>query len=224
MPAQSARIAVQRQALGEETREALINAATAVFIDDGYRAARVQNIASRAGHRLSAINYHFGGKEGLYRAVLLHHAEQALRNAPLPAPDQCATPREALQAAIAALVRRFLDPHSGSRIGALMLRELTNPTSALDTLIERFSLPQAKAFRALLAAVLGPAASNETLNRALLSVFGQCMVYVTARPLIERIAPEVLTGDALVARIAAHITDFSWGGLMALKALQENPQ
>jgi AcrR family transcriptional regulator len=38
----------------------------------GYQAARVQNITRSAGLGLSAINYHFGGKEGLYRAVLSH--------------------------------------------------------------------------------------------------------------------------------------------------------
>ena len=73
---------------GEESRLALLQAATDEFLAMGYQAARVQNITRSAGLGLSAINYHFGGKEGLYRAVLSHHAEQAIARLPLNAPEE----------------------------------------------------------------------------------------------------------------------------------------
>ena len=47
------------------------------------------------------------------------------------------------------------------------------------------------------------------------------MGYVTARPLIERLAPATLAGDDLVERLTAHIATFSWGGLVALRASLE---
>mgnify|MGYP003591515810 CR=1 FL=1 len=209
-----------RQALGEETRTALIDAATRVFIDEGFRAARVQTIAECAGTRLSAINYHFGGKEGLYRAVLQHHAELAIRHTPLPSPG-ADNPREALAEAIRMIVRRFLDPATKSSIGQLMLRELMNPTAALQAMIARFSLPQSQLFRPLVKAVLGAKASDEMIDRAMISIFSQCMGYVTARPLIEQISPSSLAGEDMVERVTAHIATFSWGGLMALRASLE---
>lgn len=201
---------------GDETRTALIAAATDVFIDEGFRAARVQDIAQRAGVRLSAINYHFGGKDGLYRTVLRHHADLAIGRTPLPAPDP-AHPREAFEAAVRTLVRRFLDPEGESRIAALMVREMVNPTDALTMMIEHFTRPQAMLLRPLITAVLGAQASDEQIGRVMLSVLGQCMAYVTARPLITQVMPAVLAGEDLVERVVRHITTFSWGGLMALR-------
>ncbi len=54
----------------EATRAALIKAATAVFSEHGYENGSVRLITQRAGANQAAINYHFGGKEGLYREVL----------------------------------------------------------------------------------------------------------------------------------------------------------
>lgn len=210
-------------ATGDETRNALIGAATSLFIEEGFRAARVQDIAQRAGVRLSAINYHFGGKDGLYRAVLQHHAELAISRTPLPTPDP-AHPREAFEMAVHALVKRFLDPAGGSRIAALMLRELVNPTDALGMMIERFSRPQLAMFRPIVTAVLGPRASEELVARAMFSVLSQCMGYISARPLVAQVMPVLIDGDDWVERIAAHIAHFSWGGLMALRDALESSQ
>lgn len=53
-----------------DTRQAIIEAATALFSERGYRGASVRDICRRAGASSNAINYHFGSKELLYKAVL----------------------------------------------------------------------------------------------------------------------------------------------------------
>lgn len=201
---------------GDETRAALIAAATDVFIEQGYRAARVQDLAQRAGVRLSAINYHFGGKSGLYRAVLAHHAGQTIERTPLPPPDP-ADPRAAFERAVRMLVQRFIQPQGESRIAALLVREMVNPTEALPMMIESFTRPQFRLLLPIIAGALGPRANEEQAARALLSVLGQCLAYVTARPLISQVMPMALAGEDLIERIAQHIITFSWGGLMALR-------
>lgn len=52
------------------TREALLAAGTGLFAERGYSAATVDAIARQAGVNKAMINYHFGGKLGLYRAIL----------------------------------------------------------------------------------------------------------------------------------------------------------
>ena len=52
------------------TREALMNAATEIFAERGFDGSRVDLIAERAGVNKAMINYHFGGKKGLYAAIL----------------------------------------------------------------------------------------------------------------------------------------------------------
>lgn len=54
----------------EGTREALFNAATELFAARGFSAVTVAEIAQRAGVNKALINYHFGGKLKLYRAIV----------------------------------------------------------------------------------------------------------------------------------------------------------
>ena len=62
----------QRLARGRETREHLLNAASAVLGEEGYGAMSMRAVADRAGVRVSLVHYHFGSKRGLMGAVLEH--------------------------------------------------------------------------------------------------------------------------------------------------------
>ena len=62
----------------ERTRAALLDAATAEFAAKGRAGARVSEIAERAGVNKQLISYYFGGKDGLYDAILERwYAEEA---------------------------------------------------------------------------------------------------------------------------------------------------
>ena len=52
------------------TREKIIKAASRAFALNGYEGASIRTIVAEADVNQAAINYHFGSKEGLYRAVL----------------------------------------------------------------------------------------------------------------------------------------------------------
>ena len=54
----------------DRTREVLIAAGTELFAERGFDGARVGAIAERAGVNKAMISYHFGGKQGLYTAIL----------------------------------------------------------------------------------------------------------------------------------------------------------
>lgn len=54
----------------EGTREALLDAALQEFSQHGLAGARTSEIAARAGVNKQLISHHFGGKEGLYRALV----------------------------------------------------------------------------------------------------------------------------------------------------------
>ncbi|MFY9351069.1 MAG: TetR/AcrR family transcriptional regulator [Sphingobium sp.] len=54
----------------EETRFNILEVATAEFADKGLSGARIDEIAERTHSSKRMIYYYFGGKEGLYRAVL----------------------------------------------------------------------------------------------------------------------------------------------------------
>lgn len=57
----------------EETRIALIEAAVLVLADVGYHAARLDEVASRAGVTRGAVYHHFGDKRGILRAIIARY-------------------------------------------------------------------------------------------------------------------------------------------------------
>lgn len=63
-----------------ETKESLLNASIEIFAEKGYEGATVKDIADHAQVNVALINYHFGGKEGLYRAVLESAAQTRLES------------------------------------------------------------------------------------------------------------------------------------------------
>ena len=54
---------------GGDTRGRILDAAEALFACHGIDGTSMRLITSRAGANLAAVNYHFGGKDGLVRAV-----------------------------------------------------------------------------------------------------------------------------------------------------------
>ncbi len=68
----------------ERTRQALLDAATVEFAELGLEGARIDGVAERAGVNKRLIYYYFGGKDGLFYAVLarsyagIREAEHAL--------------------------------------------------------------------------------------------------------------------------------------------------
>ncbi|MDX3884604.1 MULTISPECIES: TetR/AcrR family transcriptional regulator [Edaphosphingomonas] len=58
-----------RQARGDATRQSILDAAEVVFAEQGYAAARLEDVALAVGIRRPSIVYHFPGKQELYDAV-----------------------------------------------------------------------------------------------------------------------------------------------------------
>lgn len=65
----------------EKTKDLILDEAKKQFCEKGYEGASVRDICDAAGANVSAIKYHFGGKEGLYRECFLHYGEVRLMQA-----------------------------------------------------------------------------------------------------------------------------------------------
>jgi AcrR family transcriptional regulator len=60
------------------THERLLEAGRLVFLERGFLTATVEEIAARAGYTRGAVYKHFGGKEGLWQAMVEARAEHML--------------------------------------------------------------------------------------------------------------------------------------------------
>jgi AcrR family transcriptional regulator len=65
--------------LTEDTRERLLRAAAELFAEGGYEGTSVKELAQRAEVNVSLVSYHFGGKEGLFKACLEQVGDEGLR-------------------------------------------------------------------------------------------------------------------------------------------------
>lgn len=198
-----------------DTRLRLIEAASDIFIEQGFKAAKIRNIVERAKTNLAAVNYHFGGKEGLYAAVIQHNAALAIEDMS-PVVNEAGTPEAQLQSYIRTFLKRLLDDNIQSRMSKLIAREVVEPTSAFDLVLDQFAIPLHKTLNGIVRAILGPTSSEESVRRCSMSIIGQCLYYQKARRAVQRIDPEFTYSPGHIERLADHIMEFSLGGLRAL--------
>ena len=64
---------------GSATRDALLNAAVRVIVDEGYAAVSTRRIAEVAGVKAPLVHYHFGTLQDLLLEVYRREAEQSLQ-------------------------------------------------------------------------------------------------------------------------------------------------
>lgn len=158
-------------ARGEAARLSLIEAAAEEFGPHGYTAASTRAIADRAGQNIAAINYYFGGKEGLYQAVAETIASflEAV-HMPILAPVRAyldgtahthAATEEHIVAILSALARIVFGTVDRTGVTLFVLREQANPTGAFETLYEGFMRPTHETLAALIALRRG-ASPNDT--------------------------------------------------------------
>jgi AcrR family transcriptional regulator len=206
----------------ETTKERLLEAAGEIFAEYGYRAATVRQICEKARANVAAVNYHFGDKEGLYMAVLRFvpdsHAERYPADAGLN-PDATATQK--LHAYIQSLLGRVFDEGRPGWHTKIIARELTEPTRALDTLLEEVARPLHQELASIIRELLGSGASDETVRMCALSVMSQCVYYHHARSVIRRLYPEQRHSAEDIARLADHIARFSLAALSAFAQQKE---
>ncbi len=57
-------------ALSQDTKSRILDAAEQLFMEHGFEATSLRQLTAAAGVNLAAVNYHFGSKEELFQAVL----------------------------------------------------------------------------------------------------------------------------------------------------------
>ncbi len=123
------------------TREKILDAAEALFIEHGYSATSMRAIAQQAQVNLAATNYHFGSKYGLLAAVF-HRRIQPIDDARLAALDaleatgQSLTVRQIVEAFLGPILNLDADPESLERLPRLAGRILGEPESLTKPLLE----------------------------------------------------------------------------------------
>ena len=197
----------------EVTRERIMKAAERLFAERGYDGTSVRAIVARARVNQAAINYHFDGKDGLYREVL-RTAFRALTE------DQLAHAQEAQalsrEQALAEFIRRQLRPLMArdefSRYMRIFNWETVRPTAVFRSLLSEEAAP----FMGLAADLVRrflPGADQRTLMVAAIWLIGQCSVFLRNRELLAQPPVGLAIDESAVEWLAQLIGRWVVGGL-----------
>ncbi len=71
-----------RQTRGMQRRAAILSAATDVFLEQGYKGARLDEVIRRSGGSLATLYAEFGGKEGVFAAIIAGICDEIIASLP----------------------------------------------------------------------------------------------------------------------------------------------
>jgi TetR/AcrR family transcriptional regulator len=171
------------------TRERILAAARAEFIEHGLRGARMQQIADRASVNKALLHYHFRDKEGLYQAVLLDIVETVRDRvvAVVHESGETPDPEQTLRRLVHAYVG-VLREHP--EVVGMMVRELADGAHNLPPLMEALG-PLA---RKLFGGVMGQLAAQPGVPaiepvHILINLFSMVWGTFLLAPIYSRILP-----------------------------------
>lgn len=177
----------------EETRAALILAGARLFATHGFHGVSVRKLTKEAGVNLATISYHFGGKAGLYEALILEMIDR--RDEIFPSQkevreriEQCQqTPDSRGQ-----LVDWFTAKVTSGLLGnkdniwatLLITREMTHPTDVLPKLQKHFFEPTQQTLKIIAEALLPEGTSREEIIISAQASLNMILKFIEGQKLI----------------------------------------
>lgn len=210
------RLRLQRRD-GKEKRAHLLEAAGQVFAELGYSGASNKVVCERSGQNLAMVNYYFGSKEGLYKAVLDEAFRRvAYRSEFTSVIKQAGDPRAKLAKALNVMVTTYLDNPAELWHDRVLMREMMNsqspmPRSALRDIFK----PTIQPLLELIGRILNLPPNHAFVQRAFASMFSVVAAFMLMSPLIRSsVTPAVDAHPRATSRV---VVRFMMGGLEELR-------
>jgi AcrR family transcriptional regulator len=204
------------------TKDRILDAAEALFMEQGFSATSLRTITARAGVNLASVNYHFGSKEELIKAVfsrrltpLNRERIAALDELERAAGAEPVAPGRILEAFLWASLRLSRDPIRG---GAVFLRLLgqafTEPAEYMRNFLPEQYADVVRRYKAAFARAL-PQVPEEELVWRLHFLFGAIAYSMAGNDALRLICNYSLEGSDDPEAIIRHLVPFALGGLAA---------
>jgi AcrR family transcriptional regulator len=161
---------LSRRAQGEETRATLIDVGARLFAQKGYDGVSMRTLAAEAGVNLATVGYHFGGKPGLYQAIMeeiiavrheLFPEAQEVRERLTKAGDDVRAKCAVSDWFVGQIVRELLGNSEYAWPAFIVSRELAQPSEWYDKLEHEFFQPSFESLCALVSGVVAPGTRRE---------------------------------------------------------------
>ena len=200
---------------GAQTKRQLLEVAGRIFAEQGYARATSKEICKRARANIAAVNYHFGGKDGLYAAVLEEaHARLISIDMVAAATRGDADPAAKLRALLSRIVGEIASGDRGAWELRILSREILSPTAMMGPMLSNQVAPKARLVRGMIGELLGLPATHPAVSRTVVSLMGPCvMMLMVNREVLGKVLPSLeLEPEALVE----HLVTFTVAGIKAV--------
>lgn len=202
------------------TRTQLLKVGGQLFAEKGFDRTTGKEICELAGANAAAINYYFGGMEGLYSAVLLEAHRQLVTVETLTAIAEAdASAQVKLESIIRQLVDAFTEPSESSWMLRVMGREIVAPSPFLSSFPEQELLPKCILLRSIVAELMGLTDEHPAVTRCSFFVISPCiLMLINDRDTTKLLSPNFGFEKSDNADIVRHMMQFVLGGLAAVAA------
>ena len=190
------------QARGEDTRRRILETALDLFAAHGYEGASTRQIAEGAGVNLPAIQYYFGNKEGLYRAIIEdivadteRHMAEVLPRVRAALDDPGAAPAELSELLCQTLESFVTVVTSGPQVESRRLifaRAEVEETPGLERLHENGMRQIFNPCVALFARIHGKSEADPEMTMRTMALIGQVVIFCNShkRPILKAVGLE----------------------------------
>jgi AcrR family transcriptional regulator len=208
--------------MNDSTRARILQAAGQVFADHGYQGATIRDICHAADVNVAAVNYYFGDKRQLYVETVRQARELRMVQVPFPQRPPGVSAEVRLRDFIHVLARRMLGVDAEPWQTRLMMREILQPTSACEEMVEDYFRPHFERLLHILSELLPGETPAYRLRQIGYSIIGQCLYYRMAGKVVAMLTPEVEYQEHYSPEdIADHVTRITFAALGLAPPLSE---
>lgn len=203
----------------QKTKDRLIQAAADIFSEKGFREATVAEICEQAGANIAAVNYHFGDKTKLYKAVWDYLYQATLQQFPIPENHAEVGAETWLRQFLRSRLQRIMAVGPAGLYPKLIHREMTEITSEHEYLFITYLRPNRLRVRDAIIDFMEQPMSEEQLSVATLNFMG---VHISMNvgyqkhmrnPALQNKFPTSFNSEILLQQAEA----FAIGGLKEVK-------
>jgi len=207
--------------LSGNTKDQLLLAAVKIFARKGYKGATVREICGLAGAaNINSINYYFGGKEKLYKAILenIFAEYQNRKKNKAKIKKKKSMPENRLREFIYTYCDMlYNNGEIAADLSAIFIAEMSRPSSHLDEMAKRYMIPQAEELTGILRDILGKETPLNIIRDCGVSIIGAIGYYGFTWPLLSRIYSDLPSMQSYHTHLAEHVFRFSMGGLKVVR-------
>jgi len=185
---------VRNTTIPQDAKEKLLAAATELFAEKGFAGVSIRQLAVAAGVNSALISYYFGGKEGLYEAVVTAQYERVIGKFEAVAAS-AKSPTDKIR--LWSEIIYYNHTQEQPLMARLIQGELSSPTACLEKVVHKYTARLAQLTTGILREGMQSGCFREDIDPtfAALSLAGMLNFYFVLREITKAVVPNSAQRD-----------------------------